>query len=249
MNPSRRVLVAVAIKVAALVLLGAAVAWPDLGGLKAKGLGVRAVSYPLGLAALPALWWLARQVRARTRAISWVADSCCSLPILVDLLGNRAGLFDRIWWWDDAMHLAMHGLLTAGILLQFGWPGERGASRGQLMVAAAAFAGVSGLAWELGEYAAFMRFGVELSGAYRDTLGDLALGMLGSLAAAALLGWTGVGGSRTGLDLVGCPDDLVSAARIEAHRRSGLRAGLPAGPREPPAAGAAGRRAVQRPGL
>ena len=183
MNPSRRVLVAAAIKLTALLLLGAAVAWPDLGGLKAKGIGVRAAVYPLGLAALPVIWWLARQVRPQVRSFSWVADVCCSLPILVDLLGNRLNLFDRIWWWDDAMHLAMHGLLTAGLLLQFG----RRADRAQLFLAAAAFAGVSGLAWELGEYVAFMRFGIELSGAYLDTLGDLTLGMVGSLLAGAVL--------------------------------------------------------------
>jgi hypothetical protein len=187
MLPSRRVLAALAIKIAALLLLAAAVAWPDLGGLKAKGIGVRAVAYPLGLAALPAIWWFSRQ-RTRTstrtwRPFSWAADICWSVPILVDLLGNRANLFDRIWWWDDVMHLTMHGLLTAGVLLQVG----RGLSRTQLVVAAMAFGGLSGLAWELGEYAAFMRFGVELSGAYQDTLGDLTLGMAGSVVAGAVV--------------------------------------------------------------
>ena len=170
------------IKVLALILLAIAIAYPDLGGLKSKGIGVRAVVYPLGLVALPLLCWLVRRRRPAVR-LDWVADALCSLPILVDLAGNRANLFDTIWWWDDAMHLLMHGVLTAAVLRQF-WPRTRGVP---LITAAIAFGGLSGLAWELGEYLAFMRYGVELSGAYLDTLGDLCGGMAGSLLAGILL--------------------------------------------------------------
>ena len=170
------------IKALALILLAIAIAYPDLGGLKSKGIGVRAVVYPLGLVALPLLCWLVRRRRPALR-LDWVADALCSLPILVDLAGNRANLFDTVWWWDDAMHLLMHGVLTAAVLRQF-WPRTRGVP---LITAAIAFGGLSGLAWELGEYLAFMRYGVELSGAYLDTLGDLCGGMAGSLLAGILL--------------------------------------------------------------
>jgi hypothetical protein len=170
--------VSITIKALALILLAIAIAYPDLGGLKSKGIGVRAVVYPLGLFALPLLCWLVRRGR-----LDWVADALCSLPILVDLAGNRANLFDTVWWWDDAMHLLMHGVLTAAVLRQF-WPRTRGVP---LITAAIAFGGLSGLAWELGEYFAFMRYGVELSGAYLDTLGDLCGGMAGSVLAGILL--------------------------------------------------------------
>ena len=170
------------IKALALILLAIAIAYPDLGGLKSKGLGVRAVVYPLGLVALPFLCWLVSWWRPAVR-LDWIADALCSLPILVDLAGNRADLFDTIWWWDDAMHVVMHGVLTAAVLRQF-WPRVRGLP---LITAAIAFGGLSGLAWELGEYLAFMRYGVELSGAYVDTLGDLCGGIAGSLVAGILL--------------------------------------------------------------
>ena len=81
------------------------------------------------------------------------------------------------------MHLIMHGVLTAGLLRQF-WPSARPA---ELIMAAAAFGGLSGLAWEIAEYFAFMRHGVELTGAYLDTMGDLSGGMTGALLAGIAL--------------------------------------------------------------
>ncbi len=39
------------------------------------------------------------------------------------------------------------------------------------------------IAWELAEWNAFIRHGTELDTAYEDTLGDLALGTLGSWCA------------------------------------------------------------------
>jgi hypothetical protein len=168
----------VAVKIAALLLLAVAVVHPDMGGLKSKGLGVRAVVYPLGLVALPLLCLGLRRWMPALR-LSWPADLLCSLPVLVDLVGNRANLFDTVAWWDDAAHLLMHGVLTAGVLVQFR-PRARAV---EYIVTAVAFGGVSGLVWELGEYLAFMRFGVELTGAYLDTLGDLSGGMAGSMLA------------------------------------------------------------------
>ena len=40
--------------------------------------------------------------------------------------------------------------------------------------------------WEFAEYITFIRNSSELDTAYTDTLGDLALGLTGSVAAAAL---------------------------------------------------------------
>lgn len=43
--------------------------------------------------------------------------------------------------------------------------------------------------WELAEYVTFIHNGTELDTAYTDTLGDEALGCLGAILAAALVGW------------------------------------------------------------
>ncbi len=48
------------------------------------------------------------------------------------------------------------------------------------------FGAVTAILWELGEYFAFIRNSPELSTAYTDTLGDLALGLSGSTLAAAI---------------------------------------------------------------
>jgi hypothetical protein len=73
--------------------------------------------------------------------------------------------------------------LTAGILVLF--PPARGLS--PTLERALAFGCASALLWELGEYAAFIRHSPELQTAYTDTLGDLALGTLGSLVAGVVL--------------------------------------------------------------
>ena len=52
---------------------------------------------------------------------------------------------------------------------------------------AVGFGAVTAILWELGEYFAFIRHSTELSTAYTDTLGDLSLGLLGSVTAAALV--------------------------------------------------------------
>jgi hypothetical protein len=43
--------------------------------------------------------------------------------------------------------------------------------------------------WEFAEYFTFVRNSPELATAYTDTLGDLALGLTGSIIAAVLVAW------------------------------------------------------------
>ena len=54
----------------------------------------------------------------------------------------------------------------------------------------AGFGAGAAVVWEVGEYLTFVPGGPEAAGAYRDTIGDLALGTSGSLAAAAILAGT-----------------------------------------------------------
>ncbi len=192
----------IAVKAGLVGLLLVAVISPDLGGLKGKAAGERLVLYPLGVAVVPLVWWTARWTRpgGRSGAFPWLGDLLFSLPWFLDTLGNRLNLFDTLWWWDDWMHFLSWGLLTAAILVLF--PPDGGL--GRVVERAIAFGCGSALLWELGEYAAFIRNSPELQTAYTDTLGDLALGTLGSLVAAVVVwrirgrGWSGVpvGASR-----------------------------------------------------
>ena len=45
------------------------------------------------------------------------------------------------------------------------------------------FGAVTAILWEVAEYFAFIRHSPELATAYSDTLGDLALGLTGSVSA------------------------------------------------------------------
>ena len=49
------------------------------------------------------------------------------------------------------------------------------------------FGAASAIGWELMEYLTFIRNSPEFATAYADTLGDLALGTLGSVVAAGLV--------------------------------------------------------------
>jgi hypothetical protein len=169
------------VKVGLVGLLVSALIFPDLSGIKEKAGTARLVVYPLGMVAVPLWWWLygRRRVQAED-GFPWIADLLVTLPWLLDLLGNRLDLFDRITWWDDWMHFLNWLLLTAGVLLAWS---ARGASRGVVVMCGIGFGLVAALLWELGEYVAFVRGSPELATAYTDTLGDLALGGLGSLLA------------------------------------------------------------------
>jgi hypothetical protein len=174
---SRRTLAVLDIGAKALlvVLLLVAVAYPDLGNLRGKAMGFRAVAYPLGAAIVPLLWWWLW--RPRGTAYPWLGDLLITLPWLTDTLGNRLDLFDTVWWFDDWMHFMNWGLLTAGfVVLTL----PRDAALSAVTERALAFGPVTAVAWEAGEYVAFVRHSSELVTAYTDTLGDLTLGTLGA---------------------------------------------------------------------
>jgi hypothetical protein len=170
-----------AAKVLLFGLLLAALIWPDLSGIKGKASTARLVVYPIGAMALPLWWWAYGRTRSKLHTqFPWRADLLITLPWLIDLIGNRLNLFDTIVWWDDAMHLILWGLLTAGVLLAFAPPTL---SRALTTFVALGFGTTAAVVWELGEYVAFVRNSPELQTAYTDTLGDLALGTLGAVTA------------------------------------------------------------------
>lgn len=175
-----------------LALLLTALIAPDLAGVKEKAGTARLVVYPLGGVVIP-LWWFAYGRRragddrlAGSAPYPWLADLLVTLPWALDLLGNRLGLFDSVSWWDDMMHFLNWLLLTAGVLLA--WTPRHAVSRGVVVMVGLGFGATAAVVWELGEYVAFVRHSSELTTAYTDTLGDLALGSLGSLLASLLIG-------------------------------------------------------------
>ena len=185
MRYRRLIVVDVAIKVATVALLALAVLSPDLPQFTGKAFTGRAVVYPIALLVLPVGWWLVGRARGVTFPVA--ADILLGLPFLIDVAGNALNLYDAIEWWDDANHLVNWALHTAafGLLLRLG-------SWGHLTRAALGigWAATTAVLWELAEYIAFVPNSPEAATAYTDTLGDLALGLVGGTVAAVLVSRT-----------------------------------------------------------
>lgn len=175
-------LVDVAIKVATVGLLAWAVLNPDLPQFSGKAFAGRALAYPIALLLLPIGWWPLGRSRM---AFPVVADILLGLPFLIDVAGNAANLYDTIEWWDDANHFVNWALHTAAIalLLRMGPWGYK-----TRVALAFCWAVTSAVVWEFAEAVTFVPGSPEASTAYGDTLLDLALGMLGGLIAALVVG-------------------------------------------------------------
>jgi hypothetical protein len=170
------------VKAALIALLLFAVASPDLPQFQGKAMAGRALTYPLAAVVVPVAWWFVRQ--RRPLPFPYVLDVLIVLPFLIDTAGNALDLYDSIWWWDDANHLVNWAILTAafGTLLV-----GRTFGRAVAFGLAVGFGAVTAIVWELLEYVTFIRNSSELSTAYTDTLGDLALGLAGSTLAAVAI--------------------------------------------------------------
>ena len=83
-------------------------------------------------------------------------------------------------WWDDANHSVNCSLLSGavGLLTQ-----RNGVGRWGILAFVVGFGASTAILWEVAEYYAFIRRSPELDTAYTDTLGDLALGLTGSVVA------------------------------------------------------------------
>lgn len=178
------------LNIATKVVLGAllvhAVVASDLAQYQDKGMGYRVVLYPIAAALVPAVWALARRRRAtRRRPYPDLIDLCVVAPFLLDTAGNAADLYDRISWFDDALHLLnwIPLVVAFGLLLRY-WPLSRPVVAGLTL----GFGAVTHILWELGEYLTFVADSpTESASAYRDTIGDLAGSLLGSAIGAALV--------------------------------------------------------------
>jgi hypothetical protein len=169
----------IAVKAALIGLLLFAVLRQDLPQFAGKAVEGRAVTYPIAALIVPAGWWLVR--RRRPAEYPYALDILLVLPFLIDTAGNAANLYDTIDWWDDVNHFVNWGILVAAFgQLLVRLPVGR-LSTGGLMVG---FGAVTAVLWEFAEYFTFIRDSPEIDTAYTDTLGDLGLGLTGSVVAA-----------------------------------------------------------------
>lgn len=172
----------VVIKLGTIGLLALALAAPNLPQFAGKAFLGRTIAYPIALAVLPAIWLLFW----RRYPFPILSDILLGLPFLIDMAGNALNLYDTVWWWDDANHLvnwALHTAAIAFLLRMFGLPRWARAGLG------IGWAATMAILWELAEYVTFIRNSPEISTAYTDTLGDLALGLLGGTVAALAVAW------------------------------------------------------------
>jgi hypothetical protein len=154
---------------------------PHLPQFEGKAMGGRAAAYPVATLIVPIVWWIVR--RRRSVNYPYAVDMLVVLPFFIDTLGNALNLYDTISWWDDANHLVNWAILTGAVAVLMlrtkldAWP---------VLGLTVGFGAVTAILWELLEYVTFIRNSPELKTAYHDTLGDLALGLSGSVLTGAL---------------------------------------------------------------
>ena len=174
-RPSAAFWVDVAVK-AALIALLAFGAFSGLQQFEGKAFVWRLALYPVGVLALPLVWGM----RSRGKAFPYTADILLTLPFLIDTAGNALDLYDTIDWWDDANHFVNWALLSGAVGV-LAWRSQ--VAFRETLALVVGFGAVTAILWEVGEYYAFIRNSPELATAYTDTLGDLALGLAGSVLA------------------------------------------------------------------
>lgn len=162
---------------AGLIALLAFGAFSGLQQFEGKAFLWRLLTYPVGAFAVPICWLLF----ARRTPFPWVSDILLTLPFLVDTGGNSLDLYDTVEWWDDANHFVNWALLSgaiAALSLRV-----RARTR-EILGSVVGFGATTAILWEIAEYFAFIRSSDELATAYTDTLGDLGLGLCGSVFVA-----------------------------------------------------------------
>jgi len=155
--------------------------WPQLAD---KAMPQRALLYATLAGATPAIWWASGRNHPHARPYPHLLDAILVLPFVADVLFNLLDLYDRYEFWDDLVHLVLGVDFAAAIAvaLRLGGVGPS--------VAAGLVAGIWAIgstAWEVAEYLTLVQNSWEFQHGYRDTLGDLALGLLGAGIVAVAL--------------------------------------------------------------
>jgi hypothetical protein len=235
MDTSRWRPLALTAKAALAALLALAVTFPEWDRFADKAMGVRVAAYPAAVM-LVTLVWALRSGRDRSRPFPWDVDLLVTLPFLVDVAGNAADLYDTVTWFDDACHFGNWALLSgaAGVALRR-WAGLRPWT---LALTCAGAGAIAAILWEFFEYGVFILDTPETVTIYRDTIGDLMLGLAGSTVAGLLVaalarrgtGSMGTGSVDESLDVV--QGDLLDEGRGAGDADAGqdvVRADVAAG--------------------
>lgn len=170
----------IAAKTIMVLLLVSALIDPSSVNLEGKAASARAVSYPLLAFAVPMFWYSYR----RDQQYPWLIDLMVTIPCFSDLLGNRMGLYESVWWFDDLLHFVNTGLLAGAAIL---FTKSRTSTLGELIERGVAVGLSAAVVWEIGEYFAFLSKHAASGAPYADTLADIALGGTGSVLAAILI--------------------------------------------------------------
>jgi hypothetical protein len=170
----------VGLKAALVLLLLLPLTNPDWQQYDDKGMHWRMLAFPLVALVVPLLWRLG----GRPSPYPYIIDAAVVAVPLTDVLWNTFDAYDRLWWWDDLIHL-LNSVVIASVL---GLGVRRYAAGPVLRFLLVLGLGMTlAVGWELAEYPTFVNDSPELAAAYRDTLSDLGLALIGSTVAAALI--------------------------------------------------------------
>lgn len=166
------------LKVSLLGLLLLPVLFSELEQYEGKGMSWRILVFPLAGVIVPVLWY----ATGRQRPYPYLADNLLVLPALTDVLWNTLDAYDRVWWWDDVNHLVNSMVFAAVIGL---WAGRYALGSAVRFSLALGLGMTLQVLWEIGEYMVFVANLSAVDNAYEDTIGDLALDLVGSVLGAA----------------------------------------------------------------
>jgi hypothetical protein len=180
-RPAHRVAIAglAALKAVILATTVASLAVSSLHEFAGEAMTGRIAVYTAAVLLLPAV----TQVRGRP-GYPLLADWFLMVPVAFDVVGNSLHLYGHVDHYDDAAHLvgvAFSAAFAAALL--------RGRVSGRLALAGVAVAGglVIGVGIELVEFVLFSHTQTTGLSAYNDTIGDLAMDLLGGALAAVLV--------------------------------------------------------------
>ncbi len=171
----------IAVKALIMFTTLTALAVPAMHEFSGEAMTGRVLVYTVAVLVIPAGW-----VASGRRSYPVAADSFLMVPLVFDLVGNSLHLYARFDHYDKVAHLvglAASAMFAAALLRRY--------VSGRVELAAVAVAGglFIGIAIELFEFAVFKHPSATGLGAYQDTIGDLAMDMLGAaIAAGGILG-------------------------------------------------------------
>jgi hypothetical protein len=170
----------IALKTCILGVALASIAVPSLHEFAGEAMTGRIAVYIAAVLLLPAVALL----RGRRQPYPLLADWFLMMPVAFDVVGNSLHLYGNVDHYDDAAHLvglAFSAAFTAALL--------RGRVSDRFALAGVAVAGglVIGVGIELVEFILFSHTQATGLEAYNDTIGDLAMDLLGAALAAGIV--------------------------------------------------------------